>query len=274
MDSSGSEDYELMPKGELDNLRREVSLMKKNSITDGDKIKVLMDSMDRLTVSINRLVTILDDAQKDIIDEYQKSKPTEKLSQLLDQNELIAKALVAMSDNFSNRSREVISAPASSNNNDRGVNQRVMQDTRTMSSANDFSSNLGNSTNTINTNNNSNLGGFNALGSINNSFPNDYSINSMNNSLGNMNNFNTPNFNNMQGMNNLPIPNNNIGAMNNNTSNAMNNNVNRMSNNINSMSSMNPSVMSMPVDLPPMDSLPPLNDSLPITPKKKFLGIM
>lgn len=110
MDSSGSDDYELIPKGELDTLRRDVSALKKNSVNDGDKIKILIDTMDRLTISVNRLITILDDAEKDIIDEYQKSKPTEKLTQLLDQNELIARALIAISDNFSaNNPREVIS---------------------------------------------------------------------------------------------------------------------------------------------------------------------
>jgi len=67
---------------------------------EGDKARVLMESMDKLTTSINRLITILDDAQKDIIDEYQQSKPAEKLGQLLDQNEMIARALIAISDNL------------------------------------------------------------------------------------------------------------------------------------------------------------------------------
>ncbi len=94
-----SDDYELMPSHELDDLRHEVSMLKKGSMTDGDKAKVLVDSMDRLSISINRLITILDDAQKDIIDEYQESKPAEKLNKLLEQNEMIAKALIAISEN-------------------------------------------------------------------------------------------------------------------------------------------------------------------------------
>jgi hypothetical protein len=100
MVDSDSDDYELMPSHELDDLRHEVSILKKGSLTDGDKARVLIESMDRLTISINRLITILDDAQKDIIDEYQESKPAQKLSQILEQNELIAKALVAVSDNL------------------------------------------------------------------------------------------------------------------------------------------------------------------------------
>jgi len=103
MVDSDSDDYELMPSSELDDLRREVMSMKKNSLTEGDKVRMLMDSMDKLTNSINKFISILDDAQKDIIDEYQESKPVEKLNQLLEQNEMIAKALIAISDNFSKK---------------------------------------------------------------------------------------------------------------------------------------------------------------------------
>ncbi len=104
MVDQNSDDYELMPSHELDDLRREVNTLKKGSMTDGDKARVLVDSMDRLSISINRLITILDDAQKDIIDEYQESKPAEKLNQLLEQNEMIAKALIAISENLSSGS--------------------------------------------------------------------------------------------------------------------------------------------------------------------------
>jgi len=104
MVNQDSDDYELMPSNELDDLRREVSSLKKNSLTEGDKARVLIESMDRMTISLNRLITILDDAQKDIIDEYQESKPAEKLNQLLEQNEMIAKALIAISENLSGTS--------------------------------------------------------------------------------------------------------------------------------------------------------------------------
>ncbi len=100
MADQDSGDYELMPEKELEDLRRQVSSLKKNSMTEGDKARILIESMDRLTISINRLITILDDAQKDIIEEYQQSKPAEKLNQILEQNETIAKAMVAMHENI------------------------------------------------------------------------------------------------------------------------------------------------------------------------------
>jgi hypothetical protein len=87
MDNSDSDDYELTPSRELDDLRHDVSALKKNSMAEGDKARMLIESMDRLTISINRFVTILNDAQKDIIDEYQESKPVEKLNQLLEHEE-------------------------------------------------------------------------------------------------------------------------------------------------------------------------------------------
>jgi hypothetical protein len=98
--SPDNDDYELMPQHELDALRREVSGLKRNSLMEGDKGRVLIDSIDRLTLSINRLITILDDAQKDIIDEYQDSKPVEKLNALIEQNQTIAKALVVVTDSL------------------------------------------------------------------------------------------------------------------------------------------------------------------------------
>jgi hypothetical protein len=129
MVSSESDDYELMPKQEIDELRREVGLLKKDSLVEGDKGKILIESIDRLTISVNRLITILDDAQQDIIDEYQQSKPVEKLNQLLDQNEMIAKALVAISDNLngnSGRSGSLGSSFNSNNNSDSMVDNSGM----------------------------------------------------------------------------------------------------------------------------------------------------
>jgi hypothetical protein len=120
-----SDDYELMPKEELEDLRRQVSALKKNSMSEGDKARVLIESMDRLTISINRLITILDDAQKDIIDEYQQSKPAEKLNQVLEQNEAIARALLAMHDNLTGgQSNQNLPLPSQSAGGIRNIFQK------------------------------------------------------------------------------------------------------------------------------------------------------
>jgi hypothetical protein len=100
MANNDSDDYELLPMQELEDLRREVHALKRNNLTEGDKAKILIEGIDRLTISINRLITILDDANKDIIEEYQQAKPVETLHQLSEQNEMIAKALLSISDNL------------------------------------------------------------------------------------------------------------------------------------------------------------------------------
>jgi hypothetical protein len=54
--------------------------------------------MEKLNGSINKLIQIFEDANEEIIKEYQESKPAEKLNQILDQNEKIAEGVVALAD--------------------------------------------------------------------------------------------------------------------------------------------------------------------------------
>ncbi|MGV8150261.1 MAG: hypothetical protein ACP5NV_00895 [Candidatus Woesearchaeota archaeon] len=96
-------DYELMPRKEIEQLRKEIASLRKNPYGESDKGKDLQQSIDRLNNTINKLLSILEDAQEDIIDEYQESKPVEKLNQILDQNETIAKALVSIHDKLSSK---------------------------------------------------------------------------------------------------------------------------------------------------------------------------
>jgi len=97
---SDSDDYELMPKKEIDRLRKEISVIKKNPYGVSDKGQDLQQSIERLNSTLNKFISILEDAQQDIIDEYQESKPVEKLNQILDQNETIARALISINDSL------------------------------------------------------------------------------------------------------------------------------------------------------------------------------
>lgn len=108
------DDYELLPHNEIEHLRKEVATMKRNSSSKNDskgdskndsKIGVandLSESIEKLNYSINKLLSILQDAQDDIVEEYQNSKPVEKLNQLLEQNETIARALISINENMKN----------------------------------------------------------------------------------------------------------------------------------------------------------------------------
>lgn len=91
-------DYELMPKKEIEKLKKELNALKRNPYGESDRGQDLQKSIERLNNTMNKLIAILEDAQQDIIDEYNESKPIEKLNQILDQNETIAKALVSIHD--------------------------------------------------------------------------------------------------------------------------------------------------------------------------------
>jgi hypothetical protein len=84
-------DYELMSHKEIERLRRD-----KRKPGNSEKSDSMESSVERLNASINKLISILEDAQEDIIEEYQESKPMEKLNQVMDQNETIAKAIISM----------------------------------------------------------------------------------------------------------------------------------------------------------------------------------
>lgn len=107
-------DYELMPKKDIDKLKKELSTLKRNPYGESDRGKDLQQSIDKLNNTMNKLISILEDAQQDIIDEYQDSKPIEKLNQILDQNETIAKALVSIHEKVgSSADDSVNNAPTS-----------------------------------------------------------------------------------------------------------------------------------------------------------------
>ncbi len=93
-----SVDYEIVSQKDLDGLRREISAIKKNPFGDSTQGRDIIDAMARLEETIRKLTRILEDAQTDIIREYQDAKPAEKLNQLLDQNETIARALLTIND--------------------------------------------------------------------------------------------------------------------------------------------------------------------------------
>ncbi|NQU98931.1 hypothetical protein HQ533_05700 [Candidatus Woesearchaeota archaeon] len=92
------DDYELLPHEELEALRREVQHLKKSPYPDSKQNKNLLDTMDDLNTSINKLIKIFEGAQEDIIKEYSESSPTQILKQISEQNAKIAEGIVALAD--------------------------------------------------------------------------------------------------------------------------------------------------------------------------------
>jgi hypothetical protein len=285
MDNSDSDDYELMPSHELDDLRHEVSSMKKNSMAEGDKARMLIESMDRLTVSINKFTSILNDAQKDIIDEYQASKPTEKLNQLLDQSETIAKALIAMNENLTNSNNARNAQPAS--NPTPTPTPAVDYSTLAYSSpatnynpAQPYTSTTPSNFNSPANYSQAPTQNFNAPGTNynpgqnysqtpNQNYPsqNAYSQGSSFNNMPPMTQQNVGVTNNSRNVVPIPIPFSPGSQSTGSTS------MNQQPTFGNALSMDNPS-RSISDDFPPMEDIPPLEGPTPSVPKKKFLGIM
>lgn len=135
----GDDDYELMPIKEVEQLRREISAIKKNPYGESDRGRDLQESIERLNSTLNKFISILEDAQQDIIDEYQESKPTEKLNQILDQNETIAKAIVSLHESVTSNKpmqptteTEQPKFPSFSQQQFQPMNQQVPQNTQMM----------------------------------------------------------------------------------------------------------------------------------------------
>ena len=99
------DEYELLPHNEIENLRKEVERLKKSPYPDSSQNKTLLDSMDTLTNSINKLIKIFEDAQSDIIREYSEASPTKVLKEISDQNKQIAEGILAVA-NLVKRSNE------------------------------------------------------------------------------------------------------------------------------------------------------------------------
>ncbi|MFH1173548.1 MAG: hypothetical protein V1725_00250 [archaeon] len=98
-----SDEYELLPHEELEKLRKELDSFKKDPLGGMGSSKTLIEAMDNLSRSMNNLLNLLNQTQNDLIKEYEGQKPQEKLSRILDQNEKMARALVAIADMVKNQ---------------------------------------------------------------------------------------------------------------------------------------------------------------------------
>ncbi len=92
------EEYELVPHDQLDYLRHEVEKIKRNPFGDTRSSKDLLSSMDALNANIAKLIAILETANDDIVRDYKDASSAERLGKVLEQNEKLAKGIVAIAD--------------------------------------------------------------------------------------------------------------------------------------------------------------------------------
>jgi hypothetical protein len=96
--NSAADEYELVPRNQLEYLRREVEQIKRNPFGDSKSSKDLLSSMDALNRNIEKFVAILESANDEIVRDYKDKSNAERMNRLLDQNEKLAKGIVAIAE--------------------------------------------------------------------------------------------------------------------------------------------------------------------------------
>ncbi|MFH1649300.1 MAG: hypothetical protein ABIA93_02005 [Candidatus Woesearchaeota archaeon] len=106
-----SDDYELLPHEEIEYLRREVEKLKVNPFGDSKENRTLLASIDKLTRAINDLTRLFAEADKDMAQMHQDQSPIKLLSEIKQQNETLAKGMLALADIIKAKNQEPAEQP-------------------------------------------------------------------------------------------------------------------------------------------------------------------
>lgn len=92
------DDYEILPHHELEYLRHEVERIKKNPFGDTGTGQTLLDSMNNLTLAINRMLAVLEGANDEIVKDYHENKTSMRMDRLAEQNHKLAEGMLAVGE--------------------------------------------------------------------------------------------------------------------------------------------------------------------------------
>ena len=92
------EEYELLPRHEIDMLKKELERLKKNPLGELKEGQTLLDAVNNLNNNIKKLIDIFAKADADLAKEYSENNPAESLNTIKAQNEGIAQGLLTLSD--------------------------------------------------------------------------------------------------------------------------------------------------------------------------------
>lgn len=92
------DEYELMPRNELDYLRKEVEKLKRNPLGDTQASISLLESINKLNVNIVRMNEILSSANDDMVKMFNDANLQTQMSRIAEQQEKLAKGIVAVAD--------------------------------------------------------------------------------------------------------------------------------------------------------------------------------
>lgn len=98
------DEYELVPKAQLEYLRQQVEALKQHPFGDKEGAKDLLSSVNALNKNIEKLVGIFETASDEIVRDYKDQSNTEKLNAVMEQNEKLAKGIVRIADMMAEKS--------------------------------------------------------------------------------------------------------------------------------------------------------------------------
>lgn len=90
------EEYELLPRREIEYLKKELEKLKKNPLGELKEGRTLLDAVNNLNNNIKKLIDIFAKADSELAKEYSENNPAESLSLIKSQNDQIAQALLAV----------------------------------------------------------------------------------------------------------------------------------------------------------------------------------
>lgn len=92
------DEYELLPKQEIENLKKDIERLKKHPFGEMKEGETLLEAVNNLNNNIRRLIDIFAKAEADIAAQYAEGNPAEDLKSIKEQNEEIAQGLLTAVD--------------------------------------------------------------------------------------------------------------------------------------------------------------------------------
>ncbi|HJX06158.1 MAG TPA: hypothetical protein VJ461_05590 [Candidatus Nanoarchaeia archaeon] len=95
---SEDDEYELLPRQEIEALKKEIDRLKKHPLGEMEEGDTLLEAINNLNNSIRKLIDIFTKAQTDLEGQYSEGAPLDDLKDIKDQNEEIAQGILAVAD--------------------------------------------------------------------------------------------------------------------------------------------------------------------------------
>ncbi|MFT4282986.1 MAG: hypothetical protein ACMXX6_01025 [Candidatus Woesearchaeota archaeon] len=100
---TSQDDYELLPHQEVEHLRKEVEKLRTSPSGSAKIDQRLINSIEQLNHSIQKLESVFDSVRKDILKDYEvNEKPEDLLKKLIEQNKSVAEVLVSLVEKINN----------------------------------------------------------------------------------------------------------------------------------------------------------------------------